>query len=138
MGPIVGGAVTKGINWHWILWINVPIGVAGVLVGHRLLAESYGALQRLDFAGVGLVTGGVIAVVWALTRANEVGWLSAEVIGTLAAGAAALAAFAWWERSAAEPLAPPHMFASRDFAFGNLTTFLMSGAIFAAGFLVTE
>ena len=66
------------------------------------------------------------------------GWLSAEVISTLAAGVALLAAFVWWERSAAEPLASLRMFASRDFAFGNVTTFLMSGAIFAAGFLVTE
>ena len=138
MGPIVGGAVTQGIDWHWIFWINVPVGVVAVLVGLRLLAESYGAPQRLDFAGAGLVTGGIVSVVWALTRANEAGWLSAEVIGTLAAGVALLAAFVWWERFAAEPLAPLRMFASRDFAFGNVTTFLMSGAIFAAGFLVTE
>jgi EmrB/QacA subfamily drug resistance transporter len=137
-GPIAGGAVTQGINWHWIFWINVPVGVAAVLAGLRLLAESYGAPQRLDFAGAGLVTGGVVCVVWALTRANEAGWLSAEVISTLAAGAALLAAFAWRERSAAEPLAPLRMFASRDFTFGNVTTFLMSGAIFAAGYLVTE
>jgi EmrB/QacA subfamily drug resistance transporter len=138
LGPIVGGAVTQGINWHWIFWINVPVGVVAVLLGLRLLAESYGAPQRLDFAGAGLVTGSVVAVVWALTRANEAGWLSAEVISTLAAGAALLSAFIWWERSAAEPLAPLRMFASRDFTFGNVTTFLMSGAIFAAGFLVTE
>jgi EmrB/QacA subfamily drug resistance transporter len=138
MGPIVGGAVTQGVNWHWIFWINIPVGIVAVLLGLRLLAESYGAPQRLDFAGAGLVTGGVAAVVWALTRANDVGWLSAEVISTLLAGAALGAAFVWRERSAAEPLAPLRMFASRDFTFGNVTTFLMTGAIFAAGFLVTE
>jgi len=138
LGPIIGGAVTQGISWHWIFWINIPVGIVAVLLGLRLLPESYGPPQRLDFAGVGLVTGGVVAVVWALTRANDVGWLSAEVISTLAAGAALLAVFVRWERSAAEPLAPLRMFASRDFAFGNVTTFLMTGAIFAAGFLVTE
>ncbi|HUJ65085.1 MAG TPA: DHA2 family efflux MFS transporter permease subunit, partial [Acidimicrobiales bacterium] len=138
MGPIVGGAVTQGINWHWIFWINVPVGVVAVVLGLRLLAESYGPPQRLDLVGVGLVTGGVVAVVWALTRANAAGWLSAEVISTLVVGAALLVAFIRWERSAAEPLVPLRMFASRDFTFGNLTTFLMTGAIFAAGFLVTE
>jgi EmrB/QacA subfamily drug resistance transporter len=138
MGPIVGGAVTQGINWHWIFWINVPIGIAAALIGLRLLPETYGVRQRLDLAGVGLVTGGVVALVWAFSRANDVGWSSAEVVSTMVAGAALLVAFVRWERSVAEPLVPLRMFASRDFAFGNLTTFLMSGAIFAAGTLVTE
>src|SRR5262244_3482875 len=55
-GPLVGGAVTQGINWHWIFWINVPIGAVAVLLGARLLPESYGAPERLDVVGVGLVT----------------------------------------------------------------------------------
>ena len=138
MGPIVGGAVTQGINWHWIFWINVPIGVAAVLFGLRLLPESYGARERLDLIGVGLVTAGVVALVWALSRANEVGWSSAEVVGTLAAGAVLLVAFVGWERSVREPMVPLRLFAVRDFAIGNVVTFLMSGAIFAGGLLVTE
>jgi EmrB/QacA subfamily drug resistance transporter len=137
-GPIVGGAITQGIDWHWIFWINVPIGIAAVALGVRLLPESYGAPERLDLVGVGLVTAGVIALVWALSRANDVGWSSAEVVGTLVAGAALLGAFVRWEASVREPMVPLRMFAVRDFAIGNLTTFLMSGAIFAAGLLVTE
>jgi EmrB/QacA subfamily drug resistance transporter len=138
MGPIVGGALTQSIDWHWIFWINVPIGVLAVLLGLRLLPESYGAPERLDLVGVGLVSGGVTALVWALSRATQVGWSSAEVVGTLAAGTALLVAFAMWERSAREPLVPLRLFAVRDFAVGNVTTFLMSGAIFAGGLLVTE
>jgi EmrB/QacA subfamily drug resistance transporter len=138
MGPIVGGALTQSIDWHWIFWINVPIGVLAGLLGLRLLPESYGAPERLDLVGVGLVTAGVIALVWALSRANQVGWFSAEVMGTLGAGAALLVAFAVWERSAREPMVPLRLFAVRDFAVGNVTTFLMSGAIFAGGLLVTE
>jgi len=138
MGPIIGGAVTQGINWHWIFWINVPIGFAAAVLGLRLLPDSYGPPQRLDLVGVGLLTGSVVAVVWALTRANAAGWSSAEVVSTLVAGAVLLVSFIRWERSAAEPLVPPRMFAARDFTFGNLTTFLMTGAIFAAGTLVTE
>jgi EmrB/QacA subfamily drug resistance transporter len=138
MGPIVGGAVTQGIDWHWIFWINVPIGVIAVLFGLRLLPESYGARERLDLMGVGLVTAGVVSLVWALTRASDVGWSSAEVVGTLVAGAVLLVAFVRWESSVSEPMVPLGMFSVRDFAIGNLTTFLMSGAIFAAGLLVTE
>jgi EmrB/QacA subfamily drug resistance transporter len=138
IGPIVGGAITQGIDWHWIFWINVPIGVVAVVLGRRLLPESYGAPERLDLVGVGLVTAGVIALVWALSRANDVGWSSAEVVGTLVAGAALLAGFVGWESSVREPMVPLRLFAVRDFAVGNVTTFLMSGAIFAAGLLVTE
>ncbi len=138
MGPIVGGAVTEGIDWHWIFWINVPIGVIAVLLSLRLLPESYGAPERLDLMGVGLVTAGVVSLVWALSRANNVGWSSAGVVGALVAGAVLLVAFVRWETSVAEPMVPLRMFSVRDFAIGNLTTFLMSGAIFAAGLLVTE
>ncbi len=138
MGPIVGGAVTQSIDWHWIFWINVPIGIVAVLLGVRLLPESRGARERLDLVGVGLVTAGVISLVWALSRANAVGWSSAEVGGTLVVGALLLVVFVVWEGSVREPMVPLALFAERDFAIGNVTTFLMSGAIFAGGLLVTE
>ena len=138
MGPIVGGAVTQSIDWHWIFWINVPIGVVAAILGVRMLPESYGAPERLDLVGVGLVTAGVVSLVWALSRASDVGWSSAEVVGTLIAGAALLGGFVVWESSVREPMVPLRLFAARDFAVGNVTTFLMSGAIFAGGLLVTE
>jgi EmrB/QacA subfamily drug resistance transporter len=137
-GPIVGGAVTQGIDWQWIFWINVPIGAVAAALGLRLLPESHGARERLDLVGVGLVSAGVIALVWALSRADEAGWSSAEVLGTLVAGTLLLVAFVRWESSASEPMVPLRLFALRDFAIGNVTTFLMSGAIFAGGLLVTE
>jgi EmrB/QacA subfamily drug resistance transporter len=138
LGPILGGAITQAINWHWIFWINVPIGVTAVLLGRRFLPESHGPQERLDLRGVVLVTGGVVALVWALTRANAVGWSSAQSIGTLCAGALLLAAFVWWEQRASEPMVPLRLFASREFAVGNLTSFLMSGATFAAAFFLTQ
>ena len=118
--------------------INVPIGIVAVVLGLRLLPESYGARERLDLVGVGLVSTGVVALVWALTRSGDVGWANAEIVGSLAAGTVLLAVFLWWEHRVAEPMVPLRLFASRDFAIGNLTTFLMSGAIFAGGLLVTE
>jgi len=138
MGPIVGGAITQSIDWHWIFWINVPIGVIAVFLGVRLLPESHGSPERLDLVGVGLVTAGVVALVWALSRSGQVGWSSAEVVSTLAAGVVLLGAFIGWESATPAPMVPLRLFADRDFTIGNVTTFLMSGAIFAGGLLVTE
>jgi EmrB/QacA subfamily drug resistance transporter len=138
LGPIVGGAVTQGIDWHWIFWINVPIGAAALPLAMRLLPESHGAPGRLDPGGVTLLTCGVVAVVWALVRAGQAGWGSAEIVGALAAGVVLLAAFTGWEHRVSEPMVPLRLFRGRAFAAGNATTFLMSGAIFAAGVLVTQ
>ncbi len=138
LGPVIGGIVTEGIDWHWIFWLNVPIGALAALLGLRLLPESHGAPERLDLTGVALVTTGAVALVWALTRANDLGWTSTETIVTLAAGAALLAAFFVWEQRVSEPMVPLRLFAVREFAIGNLTTYLMSGAIFAAAFFVTQ
>ncbi len=138
IGPLVGGAVTQSIDWQWIFWINVPIGLAAAALGTRLLPESRGAPKRLDLGGVALVTAGVLALVWALVRANDAGWSSTEVLGCLLAGIALLAGFVLWESRVREPMMPLRLFRSREFSFGNATTFLMSGATFAAAFLVTQ
>lgn len=138
LGPIIGGAVTEGIDWHWIFWINVPIGAVALPLGMRLLPESHGALERLDLPGVAFLTSGVVAIVWALVRADQSGWSSAEVIGCLVAGVILLLAFAAWEQRASHPMVSPRLFRSRAFSVGNATTFLFTGAIFAAGFLVTQ
>jgi EmrB/QacA subfamily drug resistance transporter len=138
LGPVVGGVVTEGLDWHWIFWLNVPIGVVATLLGLRVLPESYGASERLDLIGVGLVTAGAVALVWALTRANDIGWSSAETVITFVAGGVLLAAFLAWENRVSEPMVPLRLFAVREFAIGNLTACLMSGATFATAFFVTQ
>ena len=137
-GPLIGGGITQGIDWHWIFWINVPIGAVALALCFRLLPESYGARERLDLAGVALVTGGVFALVWALVRANQSGWASAEIVGTLVGGTVLLLLFVAWESRIAEPMVPLGFFRNQTFAAGITTTFLMSGAIFAGAYFVTQ
>ena len=138
IGPLVGGAVTEGLDWHWIFWVNVPIGVAVSLLALRLLPETYGAPARLDLPGVALVSAGVVALVWGRVRTGQAGWTSPELVITLAAGAALLAAFFAWESRAPEPMLPLRLLRIRAFAAGNATAFLMMGATFGAGFLVAQ
>jgi EmrB/QacA subfamily drug resistance transporter len=138
VGPLVGGAVTEGLDWHWIFWVNVPIGVAVSLLALRLLPESYGAPARLDLPGVALVSAGVVALVWGLVRTGQAGWASPVVVTALAAGAILLAAFFAWESRVPEPMLPLRLLRIRAFAAGNATAFLMTGATFGAGFLVAQ
>jgi EmrB/QacA subfamily drug resistance transporter len=137
-GPLIGGVITEALDWHWIFWLNVPIGIAALALATRLLPESHGAPERLDLLGVALVTAGVVGLVWALVRANDVGWFSPEILGALLGGCALLVAFIGWERRVREPMMPLRLFHGRAFAVGNVTMFLMSGATFAAAFLITQ
>jgi EmrB/QacA subfamily drug resistance transporter len=138
IGPLVGGVVTEGLDWHWIFWVNVPIGVAASLLSLRLLPESYGPPARIDLPGVTLVSAGAVCLVWGLVHTGQAGWGSMGTVTTLAVGTALLAAFFWWEGRAPEPMLPLRLLRIRAFAAGNATAFLMTGATFAAGFFVAQ
>jgi len=137
-GPLVGGAITQGLNWHWIFWINVPIGIAAATLARVKLPESRGPATSIDLRGVALIGGGATALVWGLTRAGDLGWASAPAIVFIAAGLLLIAAFVAWQRRARDPMMPLRLFASRTFAAANATAFLMSATIFAAAFLVVQ
>jgi EmrB/QacA subfamily drug resistance transporter len=137
-GPVIGGAVTQGLAWQWVFWINVPIGVAAIPLVLTRIPESYGPRARLDTRGLVLVTAAALGIVWGLVRGNDAGWGSAEVIGTLGAGLAALAAFVLVERRVAEPMLPPRMFARRGFSAGTAATFLFSASLFSAVFFMAQ
>jgi MFS family permease len=137
-GPVLGGAVTQGLAWPWVFWINVPIGlVAAPLVLSRV-PESRGANARVDIAG--LLLGGLAAIglVWALVRGNSAGWGSLETLGAAGLGIAALVAFVAWQRRAAAPMLPPRLFKSRSFSAGNAAMFFLSAAVTAAIFFTAQ
>ena len=138
VGPIVGGAITGGIGWHWIFWINIPIGVATVLLATRLLPETFGARTAIDLPGVSLCTTALVGLSWALVRANDVGWASTEIVSTLGVGAAALVAFLWWERRAAHPMLSLRLLRIPAFAAGNAAAFFSMASISAGAFLTTQ
>src|SRR3954462_3439876 len=73
-GPVAGGALTSALSWHWIFWVNVPIGIAIAVLAPRLLEESRGRRERIDLGGVALVSSGLFAVILATVRDNAAGW----------------------------------------------------------------
>jgi len=137
-GPVIGGAVTQGLAWQWIFWLNVPIGLAAIPFVLRRMEESLGARAALDVPGLALVTGAGFGIVWGLVRGNTSGWGSLEVVGTLAGGLLFAVLFVAWELRAGEPMLPMRLFRSRAFAAGNAATLLMFGALFSAVFFMAQ
>ena len=137
-GPVLGGAIAGGLSWQWIFWLNVPIGIAVLPLALRRLRESHGPDAAIDLAGLALVTGGALGVVWALVRGNEAGWGSLEIVGTLAAGVILLGCFVAWELRTPEPMLPMSMFSSRAFTGGNVATLCLFATIFTGLFFIAQ
>jgi EmrB/QacA subfamily drug resistance transporter len=136
-GPLVGGAVVL-LSWHWIFWINVPIGLAAAALSVARLAETHGPATRLDIPGVVLITIGAGGILWGMVRGSEAGWGAGEVIAAFTLGAAALAGFAVWEGRAPEPMLPWRLLRIRAFSAANATGFFQSAALFSAAFLAAQ
>ncbi len=137
-GPLVGGAVTEGISWQWIFWLNVPIAAALIPLVLRRIPESHGPDRAVDLPGVGLVSAGLFGIVWGLVRGNQAGWGSAEVVVALAGGLALLACFVAWELRARAPMLPMGFFRSRAFSAGNAAIFCAVGGLFCTAFFMSQ
>ena len=137
-GPVIGGAISQGLSWEWIFWVNVPIGLVALPLALAKIEESHGSDRALDLRGLALVGGGALGIVWGLVRGNSVGWTGLEVVGALTAGAALVAAFVAWELRTREPMLPMAFFRSRAFSAGNAATFFLFASLFGAVFFFAQ
>ena len=138
VGPLIGGAVVEGMNWHSIFWLNVPISVICMALIWYTIDESYGRPQPLDFLGLILAGVGLFGLTYSIVRGNDAGWTSAEVLTGLIGGVALIVIFIWWESHAASPLLPLRLFSNRSFSMANIVGFLFFFGIFGAIFILIQ
>jgi EmrB/QacA subfamily drug resistance transporter len=138
LGPVVGGAVVDGFSWQWIFWLNVPVGIALVPVALARLANSRGPNKTLDVPGVALASTGLLGLVFGIVRAQELGWTSATVLGSIGGGVLLLAAFVAWELRSPAPMLPMRFFRNRAFAATNGVSLAMFFGAFGSIFLLAQ
>src|SRR3984885_9717313 len=138
LGPLVGGAVVQAASWHWIFWINVPIGLVLVPLARMRLAESYGPSRQLDLTGLALGSTGLFGIVFGLIRSQSLGWTSTSVLVSLAAGVVLTIAFIVHERRTAAPMLPMSFFARRGFAVTNAVSLAMYFGMFGSIFFLSQ
>jgi EmrB/QacA subfamily drug resistance transporter len=137
-GPLVGGLVINGLSWHWIFWLNVPIGAVAAPLALLKMDEVHGPETSVDRLGLLLISAGSFALVWALVRGNDAGWSSPEIVATLLAGVLVTAAFALWQTRARTPMLAPDLFRSRSFNAGNAAIFLTFASLFTGVFFFSQ
>ena len=138
-GVLLGGALTSAFNWSWIFFINVPVGLLVLALSPVLLRESRADLdhRHFDSAGAASITGGLMVLVYAMTRATQHGWATVETIGLLIAAAVLIVGFVVIELRSKAPLLPMRIFRLRSLTAANVSGLLLGGAIFAQFFLLT-
>ena len=138
-GVLLGGLLTSSLDWSWIFFINVPVGILVVALSPFLLRESRAGLEhrQFDVAGAASITGGLMLLVYAMTRATEIGWGTGETIGLLAGSAALIVAFVAIEMRSRAPLLPMRIFRMRTLTGANVTAFLLGTSVFSQFFLGT-
>jgi EmrB/QacA subfamily drug resistance transporter len=137
-GVLLGGVLTEALSWSWIFFVNVPVGVAAFFLAPRLLNESRDArVKSFDAAGAVLVTGGLVALVYAITQSGQYGWTSGRTIGVFAASLVLLVGFVLWERRHAEPLMRFGILRTKTIAGANVGGFILGTATFSMFLMLT-
>ena len=136
IGVLLGGILTDSLDWHWIFLVNLPIGVAVVLLSLRLLPAGRGpAGARLDVAGAVTITASLMLAVYAIVNGNQKGWASGQTLGLLVVAAALLALFIGIEARVRSPLMPLGLFRLRNVTVANIVGVLWAAAMFAWFFI---
>jgi EmrB/QacA subfamily drug resistance transporter len=138
-GVLLGGVLTQYVGWEWVLWVNVPIGIAAALVAPALIGESRSEAQTrsFDVAGAVSVTAALSILVYALVDANSAGWGSLQTIGLLALLAVLLAAFVAIEQRSEAPLMPFRIFRLRTLTGANVVGLLVGASLFSMFFFIS-
>ena len=133
LGVLLGGVLTDTLNWHWIFLVNLPIGIAVILLTLRLLPAAHGTAAggRLDVAGAVTVTVSLMLAVYAIVNGNDTGWTSGQTLGLLAAAVVLLALFVGIEGRVRSPLIPLALFKLRNIVVANTVGILWAAAMFA-------
>ena len=137
-GPLVGGTIIRFLSWQWIFWVNVPIGVALILLSRVSIKETKGDVRRLDPIGLILSTAAIILILQALLQVGNVPWSSPTIIVGLIAGIFALVAFLNWERRCDHPMIPLSMFRNRRFAGGCAASFALGAGLYGNAFIFAQ
>ncbi|HEX8645781.1 MAG TPA: MFS transporter [Thermoleophilaceae bacterium] len=138
-GVLLGGVLTDGLGWEWVLWVNVPIGIAAAALAPSLIAESRSTSEtrHFDVAGAVTITAGLSILVYALVDAVDAGWDSAQTIGLLAAAVALIAAFVRIELRSAAPLVPFRIFRIRTLTGANIVGVLVGASLMSMFFFIS-
>src|SRR6184192_1698540 len=132
VGPVVGGFLTDNLGWRWVFYVNLPVGLLGVVVVAAFLpfVRTRASWRDIDFVGSATLAAGLIPMLIALSVAKDQGWTSFEVLGLLAFGAAMLIAFFMIEQRVKEPIVPFTLFKNRAFAVSVLVGFFAALGMF--------
>lgn len=139
LGPLVGGAIVHGLAWQWIFWLNLPVALSVVWLTGLTVPEGKAASVPLDLLGAVLMTASLLGLVWGLVHGNRNGWGSAEVLGSLGAGATLGAAFVASQRLRAwDAMIPPRLFRSPALAAGLAVSLLLMAPVFGTLFFMAQ
>jgi EmrB/QacA subfamily drug resistance transporter len=138
VGLIAGGLLTSWVSWRWVLFINVPIGIAGALLAPLFIRESERRPGRFDVTGALSSTAGMASLVYALIRASSSGWSDGLTVGAFAAAAALLTLFVANELRTDQPITPLHLFADRNRSSAHLIRLLLVAGMWGMFFFLTQ
>jgi EmrB/QacA subfamily drug resistance transporter len=138
IGPLTGGLITEHLDWSWIFFVNVPVGILGIAASFLFIDESRDEThERLDIPGLATSAIGLFSLTYALIEANTYGWGSARIVGAFAVAALALVAFVLLERHQRAPMLPLELFKNRTYTGSNTVILLVALAMFGVFFFVS-